>query len=122
MTVSDVIELRGLRLMGTIGVLPEEKERAQPFEVDVDVFTDVSAAGATDDLTNTIHYGEVAAAIAAVVENERHELLERVATRISEEVLAFDGADAVTVVIRKLRPPVPHDLATSAVRIHRTRS
>jgi 7,8-dihydroneopterin aldolase/epimerase/oxygenase len=108
--------------MGTIGVLPEEKERAQPFEVDVDVFTDVSAAGATDDLTNTIHYGEVAAAIAAVVENERHELLERVATRISEEVLAFDGADAVTVVIRKLRPPVPHDLATSAVRIHRTRS
>lgn len=119
--MSDVIELRGLRMMGTIGVLPEEKSRAQPFEVDLDVHTDVSSAGASDDLTQTIHYGEVTDAVAAVVEQERHELLERVATRIAEDVLAFDGVDGVTVVIRKLRPPVPHDLASSAVRIHRSR-
>ena len=119
--MSDVIELRGLRVMGTIGVLPEEKARAQPFEVDLDVHTDVRAAGASDDLRETIHYGEITDAVVAVVATERHELLERVATRIAEDVLAFDGVDAVTVVIRQLRPPVPHDLSYSAVRIHRVR-
>ena len=46
--------------------------------------------------------------------------LERFAGRVAEDVLAVPGVDAVTVVVRKLRPPVPEDLATSAVRIHRT--
>ena len=45
----DVIELRGLRVMGTHGVLPEEHARAQPFEVDLDVEADLAIAGDSDD-------------------------------------------------------------------------
>src|SRR5436190_1911962 len=45
--MSDVVEIRGLRVMGTHGVLEEERQRAQPFEVDIDVETDLAAAGAT---------------------------------------------------------------------------
>ena len=46
----DRIELRGLRVLGTHGVLPEEQARAQPFAVDVDVWLDTAEAAASDDL------------------------------------------------------------------------
>jgi len=57
--------------------------------------------------------------VAAVAADERFDLMERFAGRIAEVVLAIDGVDGTTVVVRKLRPPVPEDLATSGVRIHR---
>src|SRR5688500_134166 len=107
----DHIHLRGLRVTGTHGVLPEERARSQPFEVDVDIEADLSAAGASDDLADTVDYGAVVSAVAAVVRDESHRLLERLATRIAEEVLAVDDRiEAVTVVVDKLRPPVPTDL------------
>jgi len=116
----DRIELRGLRLSAFCGVLPEEKVRRQPFEVDMDVHADLSAAATSDDLGDTVDYGSLTTAVAAVAADERFDLMERLAGRIAEVILAVDGVDAVTVVVRKLRPPVPDDLATSAVRIHRT--
>jgi len=62
------------------------------------------------------------AAVQAVVAGERHQLLERLATRIADDVQAVDARiEAVTVTIRKLRPPVPADLASAGVTITRTR-
>jgi len=120
---ADVIEIRGLRAIGLIGANPEEQERAQPFEIDLDVYADLSLAGATDELDDTINYGDVVIAAACVVETERHQLLEHVAQRIADDVLAVDArATGVTVTIRKLRPPVPFDLATAGVTISRTRA
>jgi FolB domain-containing protein len=117
----DVIELRGLRALGICGALPEEQERVQPIEVDLDVLADLATAGRTDDLDDTIDYGALAAAVEQVVTTERFTLLERLAERITEVVLATDGVAAVTVSVRKLRPPVPQQLTTSGVRITRPR-
>ena len=50
----DRIELNKIQALGTIGVLPEEKNRAQPFEIDLAIETDLSVAGASDDLDDTI--------------------------------------------------------------------
>jgi|SRR5688572_26424616 len=119
--MSDRIELRGLRVTATHGVLPEEQTRAQPFELDLDIEADLGIAGRTDALDDTVDYGAVAEAAAAVVANERHALLERVAERVAEEVLRLGRAQSVTVTIRKLRPPVPVDLVSAAVRITRAR-
>ena len=106
--------------MGTHGALPEEQGRAQPFEVDVDLAVDVAAAGRTDILADTVHYGEVSAAIAKVVTGEQHRLLERLATRVADDVLKVDERiTSVTVTVRKLRPPLPVDLAWAAVSITR---
>ena len=116
----DRIELRGLRVVGTHGVLAEEQLRAQPFEVDLDVDLDLRAAGASDRLEDTIDYGAVAGLAAAVVSEEHHALLERVAQRIAERVLEDPRVSGVTVTVRKLRPPVPVDLATSGVRVVRS--
>jgi dihydroneopterin aldolase len=118
----DRIELRGLRVLGVHGVLAEEQSRAQPFEIDLDVEADLAEAGRSDDLDDTIDYGAVVASVERVVQSEHHQLLERLAQRIADEVLADERVTAVTVAIRKLRPPVPQDLATSGVRIIRTRS
>jgi dihydroneopterin aldolase len=119
--VTDRIELRGLVVLARVGVLPFEKEQDQPIELDIDVETDLAPAGASDDLADTIHYGEVCAAVEAAIRKEPVGLLERLATVAAEAVLAVDPRiDAVEVAARKLRPPVPQQLGTSGVRIRRT--
>jgi dihydroneopterin aldolase len=117
----DLIALRGLRVVGTHGVLPEEHARAQPFEVDLEIAADLSAAGASDHLEDTIDYGAVTAAVVAVMTGAHADLLEHLAQRIAEATFTVAGtrAEAVTVTVRKLRPPVPSDLAVSEVRIRR---
>jgi len=119
--MADVIELRGLRASGICGALPEEQVRKQPLEVDLDVETDLRSAGASDDLDETVDYGALAAEVERVLTSERFVLLERLAGRIAEVVLADERIDAATVVVRKLRPPVPQLLDTSGVRITRRR-
>lgn len=117
--MSDVVLLHGLRVLGTHGVLPEEQVRAQPFEVDLEVQTDLSAAGASDQLDDTVDYAALVDAVVRVVAGERHALLERVAQRIAETALTDPRVRSVTVTLRKLRPPVPVQLDHAAVRITR---
>jgi dihydroneopterin aldolase len=120
--VPDVIELRGLRLVGICGALPEERERPQPLEVDADIEADLAAAGASDDLADTIDYGALCDAVEATVTAGAPQLLEHLAEQLAAALLGVDDrATAVTVTVRKLRPPVPQPLATSGVRIRRTR-
>ncbi|HET7488623.1 MAG TPA: dihydroneopterin aldolase [Acidimicrobiales bacterium] len=119
--MADAVELRGLRVVGRHGLLPHERDRDQPFEVDLDLHLDLAPAGASDALADTVDYGAVVAATARVVAGPRVDLLETLAQRIADAVLADARVEAVTVAVRKLRPPVPADLATAGVRISRRR-
>lgn len=118
---ADRILLRGLRVVAYCGVLPEEQARAQPFEINVEILSDLSAAGRSDDLADTIDYGAVADQLASLVTDNRFALLEHFAQRVADIILADAKAVEVTVEINKLRPPVAHDLASSGVRITRSR-
>jgi dihydroneopterin aldolase len=118
----DRIELRGLRATGICGVLPEERARRQPFEVDLDLELDLGAAARSDDLADTVDYGSLAEAVVAVIEQSQFELLEALGSAIAEAALADPRVEGVTVSLRKLRPPVPVDLASSGVRLHRVRA
>ena len=120
--MSDQIELRGLVASGYCGVLQEEQSRAQPLEVDLDVVLDLARAGESDALDETIDYGVLCAMVERIITNERFALLERLAERIAEVSLGDERVDEVTVSVRKLRPPVPQQLATSGVRITRQRT
>jgi len=83
---------------------------------------DLGAAGASDDLGDTVDYGALCALVEGVVAAGHVVLLEHLAARISTAVLAADGRiQSVTVSLRKLRPPVPQDLATAGVRTSRSR-
>ena len=68
-----------------------------------------------------MNYGAVVTAVERVVDGESHQLLERLASRITDDVLALDPRiTSVTVTVRKLRPPVPVDLAWAGVTITRS--
>jgi dihydroneopterin aldolase len=113
----DTIAITGLRELGIHGVLPEEQARPQPFEVDVELSVDLSAAGESDSLDDTVDYSAVAEAVSRVVKSERYLLLERLATRIAEVCRADPRVKGVTVTVRKLHPPVRAMLDHVAVRI-----
>lgn len=120
--MTDTIELRGLRVLAYCGILPEEVERRQPFEIDVDVDLDLRLAGSSDDLDNTIDYGGLVAGIQNLADDVRYGLLERFASEVAEVAMSYEQATATRVTIRKLRPPVPQDLASSGVTVRRSRS
>ena len=115
----DVIKLRGLRVVCVVGVLPEERERAQPLEVDVDLYADLLEAGKSDLLADTVDYGAVTELVERLCTETRAELLERLAHLIATELASLAGVVAASATVRKLRPPVPNDLASSAVKVTR---
>ena len=119
----DRIELRGLRAVGTHGVLVEEQERAQPFEIDLDLAVDLRPAGVSDSLADTVYYGSVAVVATTTVEGPRSfALLEALAWHVADAVLDVDHRiRGVTVCLRKLRPPLAVDIDTVGVRVARTR-
>lgn len=121
MAIDDRIELRGLVVNGICGALPEERERAQPLEVDLDVVTDLSKAGVSDALDDTIDYGALTATVERIILEGTPRLLEHLAAVIAESVLADRRILSVTVSVRKLRPPVPQTMSTSGVTITRGR-
>lgn len=120
-SLADRIELRGIELLVFCGVLDEEQSRKQPFTFDIDIYLDLTTAARGDDLNETVNYGATIELISSTLDNERFLLLERMATRVADLVLGDPNAVSVTVVARKVRPPVPSILASTGVRIHRSR-
>lgn len=123
MPAADLIELRGLHVTGIVGVLDHERTQPQPLEVDLDLALDLWAAGTSDDLADTVDYGAVCAVVEHVVASTSFALLEALAAHMAAAVLDVDERiEAVTVSVRKLRPPVAQQLATSGVRVTRSRT
>jgi len=117
----DRLELRGIRVTGVHGVLHYEQQQAQPFEVDLDLELAHSRAAASDDLADTANYAAAVEAAAAVVGGRSHQLLESLAAAIADAVLADPVVAVVTVTVRKLRPPVPYQMASAGARLTRGR-
>jgi dihydroneopterin aldolase len=115
--VSDVIELRELRVSAIVGVLAEERERAQPLVFDLDLVRPFEEAAMNDDIAETTNYADVLTLASRTATEGRYLLLETLAYRVAYEILAFDGDIAsVTVAVRKVRPPVIEDVASVGVR------
>ena len=115
--MSDLIELRELRCSAIIGVLSEERERAQPLVFDLDIERPFEEAAMNDDIANTTNYAAVLSLTTTVATEGRFLLLETLAQRVAHEILAYDGEiTAVTVAVRKVRPPVPQDVTSVGVR------
>lgn len=120
--MSDAIEVQGLRALGLHGVLAHEQDQLQPFELDLSVELDLAPAALSDDLGATVDYGRLVEAARLVVTSEHHQLLESLAASVASVVLVADERIvAVTVALRKLRPPLPADVSSVGVRITRRR-
>ncbi len=122
LTPADRISIHGLRVVGIVGVLPEERVRAQPLQIDLDLYLDLSAAGLSDALADTVDYGAVCDSLNRTVQTAQPELLERLAAQLATAVFNVDSRiESLKLSVAKLRPPVPHDLASSGVQITRRR-
>ena len=119
--VADEIRITGLRVLGTHGHLAEEQVRQQPFVIDLAVRMDTRQAAATDDLHETVEYAALAHRAAAIVHRERYRLLERLAERICQEILADSRVFDVTVAITKPHAPLGQDVTSVGVVVTRDR-
>ena len=119
--MTDRIELRGLKVRGHHGVFDHERRDGQDFVVDVVVWMDLDPAAATDDLTQTLHYGELAELAAGIVAGEPYDLIEKVAGTIADAVLRDERLDAVEVTVHKPSAPIPLTFDDVAVTVRRDR-
>ncbi len=119
--MTDHIDLSGIEVLAKHGVLESEQVTAQIFRVDVRIVLDLSRAGASDDLDDTLDYDAVATEIREVVGSESHALIERVATRVADIVLSHERVQRVTVTVHKPNAPVAVALEDISVTITRDR-
>ncbi len=103
--------------MGVHGVLPCEQERAQAFELDLDVELDLSRCGVSDQIADTVDYGALMDKAARVVAGRSFCLLEALATAVAKAILEDPRVGGASVTVRKLHPPVPLDVSSVGIRV-----
>jgi len=115
----DRIELRGLRVRGHHGVYDFEREQGQDFVIDVTLHLSLREAAASDDVTDTVHYGELADQVVAIVAGEPVNLIETLAERTAAVALADARVQRAEVTVHKPSAPIDatfDDVAVSIVR------
>lgn len=117
-----LITLTGLRVRGHHGVFEHERRDGQDFVVDVALELDTAPAAASDDVGDTVHYGELAEALAAVIGGEPVNLLETLVARLLDACLADARVDAATVTVHKPQAPIPLSFGDVSVTSRRARS
>ena len=116
----DEIRIEDLEVFANHGVFPEENTLGQKFVVSAVLFTDTRMAGKTDDLTASIHYGEVSAFITEFLQKNTYQLLERAAEELAEALLLeWDRIEKISIEIKKPWAPILLPLDTVSVSITR---
>ncbi len=118
----DRIILNNLAFYGYHGVRPEENQLGQKFYLDVTLYVDLHKAGKSDNIADTVHYGEVYHCIQQVVEHQRYQLIEALAEAVCHSVFVhFDRVEEITVHVKKPGAPVSGIFDYVGVEIRRTR-
>jgi len=119
---ADEITLTGVRAYGYHGVFEAERREGQEFVVDVTLFLSTAAAAASDDVADTVHYGEVAERIVELVGGEPLNLIEALAARIADDLLiTHEIVRMVAVTVHKPHAPITVPFENVAVTIRRAR-
>lgn len=116
----DRIDITGISTSGVHGLYPDEVLDAQPFVVDVTIWTTFDEAARSDRLESTIDYVAASGVVQHVVETSAALLIERLADEICTALLANDLAVAVKVTVHK--PRAARDSRAADVSISLTRS
>ena len=117
----DKIVLKGIRFHGYHGVAEAERQLGQKYEIDLELMTELSAAGKTDDLAHTINYAEVVQRVIEIGTQQSFQLFEALAETIAAAILARFQIEEVRVAVKKLSPPIEPTLTYAGVEIYRKR-
>jgi dihydroneopterin aldolase len=118
--MADVILLEGIQVPAALGVTAAERRMRRPVTLDIEVETDLSAAGRSDRIGQTVHYKRIFEVVEDVAGNHEHKLVEALGARIVAAVLGKFDVDAVTVTVRKPKP-IAGVLDYAGIRIRRER-
>lgn len=117
----DCIHLTGIRCYGYTGYLPEEQVLGQWFEVDVTLGLELSTAGNSDAIEDTLDYRSLISTVQQIVKTSRFALVERLATVVAESLLAADSVAQAQVRLTKCAPPIPDFTGKITVEITRVK-
>ena len=117
--MTDRIHIRGLALETRIGVTEKERSRAQEVLIDIQLSTDLSRPGLSDDLGDTIDYDALVNEVAGLVRTGERNLLEKLAEEIASLLSAKTGVSGVTVEVMKQHVPVLEEVSGISVRVER---
>ena len=118
----DRIELKGLRVRGFHGVYEFERRQGQDFVVDVSLGLSLERAARSDDVADTVHYGELASRLAEVVAGEPVNLLETLVSRLLDVCMSDDRVNEATVTVHKPQAPIEQAFNDVSVTMHRRSS
>ena len=120
--MSDQILLTGIRAFGYHGLFDFETEEGQNFLVDLAISIDLSKASVSDSISDTVDYGAIAEIVVEEIEGDRVILIEKLAGKIGDRVLALDTKIMkVEITVHKPQAPVKAELSDIAVKITRSR-
>ena len=113
----DRLAINGLTVETIIGINPWERETRQPLIIDLELQIDTKTAARSDEITDTVDYGELARRLRNLIAQSRFQLIERVAESIADDVLGQSRfIRAVTVCVTK-----PHAIPDATVSLTITR-
>ncbi len=119
--MNDVIRLQNMIFYGYHGVSAAEKETGRRYEVDCELFLDLTVPGKSDKLADTVNYAAVYQAVEDIMNNKRYSLIEAIAEDIAQQILTDARIEQVVVRVRKMIPPIPGNLDHIEVELKRTR-
>ncbi|HLR02666.1 MAG TPA: dihydroneopterin aldolase [Virgibacillus sp.] len=119
----DKILINKMQFYGFHGLFPEENKLGQRFYTDVTLYTDLTTAGKTDDMNDSIDYGDIYETVKNIMEGKAFNLLEAVGEQIASALLtSYPRIDACAVKVEKPDPPIPGHYDSVAVEIYRERT
>ena len=116
----DKVHIKDLEIIGFHGAIPEEKVLGQKFVLSFELDVDLRQAGKNDDLTKTVHYGELAQKVEEEFTKTSYDLIEKAAEEICEFVLLnYPLVKKVKLLLKKPWAPTRKHVEYVAVEIER---
>jgi dihydroneopterin aldolase len=117
----DRIAIQGINVLGHHGVDEAERQVGQRLIIDMDLYLDLAAAIADDDIRKTVNYEAVCSLVEKVAGEEEFLLLESLAADIADKILDNFHTQAVVVRVKKVNLPIATRVASVAVEVKRVR-
>lgn len=121
MSPADELTITGVECYGHHGVFDFEKREGQVFVVDLTLGLNTRAAAASDDLGDTVDYGELVTRVKGAVERDPVDLIETVVQRIADECLLDGRVQWARVTLHKPDAPIDATFSDVTLTITRTR-
>ncbi|GAA4721661.1 dihydroneopterin aldolase [Brevibacillus fulvus] len=117
----DKIYFQRMEFYGYHGVFEAEAQLGQRFYVDLELSLDLTKAGQSDELGDTVNYADIFTSVRQIVEGERYKLIEALTSRIAEQLLSQFAFMEVKVKVTKPNPPINGHYEAVAVEMVRSR-